>query len=203
MVSNEENNRLAHLPVWTNITSPSDWTFVFAFPANERGFKRACISCEYCGWYLDWNQYHSILIRPYLQFIHPLKSLGVTIIEHASLREFSFSVREGKCVVLFTHCNQETYEFEFRNGMVPFVRLVASVPSGFDGILDLSACSPPPEMAQMIKAKAPKSGVAYTKQELYPTSWLRYYAFFFAQLAKGNMSYKAAAELARQKFSSR
>lgn len=182
--------------IWRANLRLTEWAFVFAFPSDRLSFERFHAWSEFCSQFNNWEDYRTKVIDAFDELIIPMEHHGLLIYRHASIRDFRIAFRKRRAVVLFSHHN--IFSIEFRGGMLPFERVLKGMPRGFEGILELSVCSPTADMISCIRKRCPECGVAYMPVDLTPNDWIIYFSQLLLQFYDTESSYMGAEASVRQ-----
>lgn len=183
--------------IWQANLHLTDWAFVFAFPTDSQSFEQSH-AWNFCVQFNNWQDYQSQVLNAFNDLIVPMERKGLAIYRRASLGDFKAAARSRKAVILFSH--HEERMIEFRAGLVPFRRVLAAMPNGFEGIFEMSCCSPTMDMVYDIKQRFPNCGVPFMKGKIIPNTWIIYYAQLLCEFYDAETTFMAADTSAREKI---
>lgn len=117
----------------------------------------------------------------WLSHLETLSSLGLRGTYAIAFEEFILAINDRPAVLaLIGHCD-EVKGTEFSDGYKSIDKIVAEIPSGFQGVLDISVCKPTKFIGKA-KAKAPLCAYRDTDESLEPEDWLAFYVSLFLNI---------------------
>jgi hypothetical protein len=176
---------------------PAHCTVVIGLPCTQRGFDRSVRASDqaYARQYPGgWDQYWVQWLAPMNHFARAAHSLGVNLVQEASLAtlEASFLRPDLAVLVLVSHWSADAVEMG--DGFASVRDLVDMVPDRFAGVLDLCICHPDGLAAALVREK-PACRVRFKPRKVSPLWWLHYFEGLFRMLASGKFTYVQAYEL--------
>jgi hypothetical protein len=166
-----------------------EWTFILGLPATPAGFGLAKAYGEFCLLpppLRNFDKYQSSFLNAFDEHIRPLTQLGLQVVAHPAARQYSRILRGTRATILFTH--SDSARLEFRDGMVPFRKIIDNIDSRFAGIAEICACAPH-GLQDLIKARAPASLVKVSNTTLSSKLWMACYGRFLSEFALEQASF--------------
>ena len=175
---------------------PADCSILFGVPTSEQGFSLQAENPEEHDFIqsqrLTWPKYQHFFAGPCCGVLEDLRRWGVQVVEDARIEDLAAPFSEGRSVmILFAHWSEAEGSVELSDGVTDPSHIVASIPTAFEGILDLCVCHPQALVAR-VKADRPGCVVKYTGTTATPLLWLYMYHILFKLLNERPMNYFTA-----------
>lgn len=180
--------------------SPGDCTVLVGIPTTESGYIAAraqhakvsngFVSTLHAGGLLA---YREEVIGPFGHANEIWRRWGVDVQTTLTRSRLSAALQSPDRHVMIVLSHYVEGHLELDDGMLPDDELVALLPPGYRGLLDLCACKPM-RLVSRIKHKAPGCSVCFASDELTPLAWFGFYSRLFHGLRKEPMSYVQAME---------
>jgi hypothetical protein len=180
--------------VFGRVTKPGQCTWVLALPATKDDFyaSQARATSEYTKRFWHWPEYRREFLDDYEPLRELLLSLGVHIVENASIEDFRTAWhREAAATVLFAHWGEDGVEF--REGKVASLDVANAIPSTAVATFDLCVCHPQ-ELVFMLEATHPFLIKKAIWKLADPKYWCMFYTALFKHLASHERSYPDALD---------
>lgn len=128
-----------------------------------------------------------------------MKQCDAQVVTNLTLQRFRELFNRHAVVVLFSHAENGTIEFE--DGFVDVDTVAAQIPQGFDGVVDITTCYSI-ELFRAIRRDRPNCFPFYaTEKRLDAVPWLFFYRALFEYLKSKELTYQAASrELVHEFF---
>jgi hypothetical protein len=180
--------------VYGRPTKPSKCAWILGLPATKDEFyaSQSRPTSEYTKRFWHWPEYRREFLEDYEPLRELLVTLGVHLIENASVKDFNDVWRsEFDAVVLFAHWAEDGVEF--RDGKVGIGEVASSIPSERLATLDLCVCHP-----QALVLLLESSRPLLIKKAIWrisdPKFWCMFYTALFRYLAVNEKSYPEALD---------
>jgi hypothetical protein len=151
---------------------------------------------------LTVQQYSRQIMEPLARMAPLWTRLGAKVHASATLATLSevFGDRSAKTLLLVSHWKESPAPaIELFDGMVPIGHVVATLPTDFDGVVDLCICQSL-DLAKRIKSRCPRATVKWVNVEATPTVWFQVYTLTFRLMSERQLDYLNALNLTLRSF---
>ncbi|HSZ62581.1 MAG TPA: hypothetical protein VK828_12340 [Terriglobales bacterium] len=178
-----------------NDPAEKPYCIAFGIPTTRQEFIRsqAASESDYSKrWLGGWGQYRAQFVSD-LEIVAPdMEHAGVELVRGLRVGKLSSLFFNRRVVVLFSHWAGD--KVEFFDGMASVEIIMAEIPAGYDGVLDLCVCHPI-ALVEKLLARRPAYLVKYLRQEAAPHYWLYFYRDIFRYMSAQNVDYLKAFEV--------
>jgi hypothetical protein len=186
------------------VVKPSDCVLTFAIPLSIEEFQQH-LSCPQRHDYArkvspNARMYERVVVHQVSRTRPLFEALGVQVRTRLTLEAFSSLCAERPASVVIPIAHWTTTSVEFFDGFFDLDTVARTVPTQFEGILDLLVCHPE-TLARKIRAARPAVCVVkYLTERATPQVWLWFYVVVFKILKTGDWTYLQAIENALELF---
>lgn len=147
-----------------------------------------------------WAKYQRELVEPFAEVLPRIQGAGVKVVVRATLKDWAALLSDGfAVVVLIAHYN--SWAVEFYEGMVDIDQVVAAVPQGYEGVLDLCVCHSERLVTSLKLGR--NCLVRFSSASATPSVWAYFYSVLFEVMTAQRCDYLSAVEKATRLLTGR
>ncbi len=167
---------------------------LFGVPLDLQGFRRDLENpgkdfVRNCG--PVWPQYRWSVVDPAAKLIAAARAAGAAVVVDATLADLAVAFR-GPTDLLILVAHWLPGRIELADAIHDIADIIAAVPEGFDGAVDLCVCQSE-DLAIGLRHHRPNSVVRFADVDAVPRLWFGYLRALLARLQARDATYMQAA----------